>query len=161
MIKLKFCQIGDVVSGVIAGMNFSLGTVLSHNHLYQAGYTLLGWNINNLSHVGVPAFAKPANNISGPASILSAYTHAYWLSSALTEVDVVVGMSTIPASSWKMATDYATNKIISDKVVASGMRCCITGCNDYNEYASPNQLDGVSFVCYSCKTSGRKMKAVS
>lgn len=38
-----------------------------------------------------------------------------------------------------------------------GERCAITTCGTFCQYAIPNQKDGKSFVCFSCRQSGKKI----
>ncbi len=39
---------------------------------------------------------------------------------------------------------------------SAGMSCAVRSCGEFNAYGVPNQADGKTYICYSCRQSGRK-----
>ena len=62
---------------------------------------------------------------------------------------------------WNIATDFILNSVITDRLNEvstsiknnSGAGCTCRKCDNYNEYAEPNQVDG-TFLCFSCRSMG-------
>lgn len=63
-------------------------------------------------------------------------------------------------SGWAVPSGFTVYPLIQDApsikassaILQSGARCAIAVCRSYNEYADPS----TRFVCYSCRSSGRK-----
>lgn len=45
--------------------------------------------------------------------------------------------------------------LVATPITKGGMKCAVGSCGEYNEYAAPNQPDGRTYICYSCRQAGR------
>ena len=129
--KLKDCKIGELVSSVIHVTTNQVdkldppGTVLGSHPTYSL--ILLGWKSPPLlgDYWGVQPYDHDI------LSLMKAdYTYGWWFDKD-DEVQLALTASQPVAKVW------------------SGMACA--RCLAYNDYAQPNQPDGKTHICYSCR----------
>jgi hypothetical protein len=62
----------------------------------------------------------------------------------------------IPAKykyAWCLNWDTEVEVVAGQSFVSSlGMHCASKFCNEFNKYAAPNQPDGKTYYCYTCKS---------
>lgn len=124
----KDVSLGSTITSVEGGVP-DPGVVIFKKY---NGEIIIGWKIMP------PSFtAWNLNQSSYPVKYNDGYRFG-WRISGNTNIELVCATTDTPAH-------------------IGGMNCAIPACNTYNEYAAPNQSDGKTYMCYSCRVSGRKV----
>lgn len=127
--------LGDCVQFVKGHTGADAGTIIAYSHKDCVYPYMVGWKNMQIAPFAVENIL---GSIGDPRTIPdTTYLH---------------NIEDYPKSIWLSGNVLVlVNSTAAINVVIGGMNCSGKYCHEFNLYAQPNQPDGNTFLCYSCR----------